>query len=233
MTSTVSKVDIAYLHLRELIVNADLMPGTSASEHALASTMRAQAIDIRAAVARLETEGLTMICPSGGFAIAPIPLEEVVSQARQISVLEARAAYVSALNGPTPIALSALSDAAITMQEALLRNEPLRWARASHHFHRSLVQCSARPRLISAALALSEPLHRVRMVAMRLDGPPQESAKQCRDLVEAIRNGDAAEAYDLHLDRWREQTRSFLDLLSTNGMHRFVPLQITAALEPT
>lgn len=221
-TRTASPVDIAYLHLREQIVNAELMPGTFSVEYELAPFAQVEASDIRAAAERLETEGLVKVSPSGGFTVAPIPVAEIVSHGRQIGVLEARAAYIAAIEGPTPIGLSALSDAVLTMQDAIYRGDAKRWARASHHFHRSLVQCSARPRLIAAALALSEAMHRARMIAMNLAGPPADSADECRKVVEAIRNGEATEAYDLHLHHWRESTTAFLELLTKNGMHQTV-----------
>ena len=219
-TTATSTIDIAYLRLREQIVNAELMPGAFTIEYELATQLHVEASDIRDAARRLEQEGFVKTSPLGGFTIAPISVEQIESLSRQISTLEARAAYIAAVKGPTPIGLSALSDAVVTMEDALYRSDARRWAGAAHHFHRSLVQCSARPRLIAAALALSEQIHRNRMIAVNLAGPPSNSAEASRQLVEAIRSGAPTEAYDLHVQWWHETTETFIGLVRKNGIHQ-------------
>lgn len=215
--SSVATVDSIYLRLRERILNAALMPGASMLEHELAQELHATPTDLREAATLLEQEGLIQQA-RGRITVTPIHLEHVVSISRQLSVLESRAAYIAAIKGPTPIGLSALSDAVLTMQDAIYRGDSIRWARAAHHFHRSLVQCSARPRLIASALTLSEPMHRTRMICVKLSGPTPDSAEAAGTLVEAIRMGEAGEAYDLHLHWWRRTTDAFLNLVRRNGI---------------
>lgn len=208
-------------------MNADLMPGVFTIEYELAAVMGCEASALRAAATRLEQQGLVRVQPSGGFTVTALPVEHIVALTRQISFLEARAAYIAAFNvaavkSTTPIGLSALSDSVLTMEDALHRCDPKRWAQAAHHFHRSLVQCSARPQLIATALSLSEPMHRLRMISIHLAGTAEDSATESRNLVEAIRSGAPARARDLHLDWWQRSTAAFLDLLKSHGMHELV-----------
>ena len=68
----VSASDLAYGILRKQIVEGDIKPNAPAGEESLATLLGLSRTPIRAALARLERDGLVEALPRGGFAVAPI-----------------------------------------------------------------------------------------------------------------------------------------------------------------
>lgn len=218
LTHTINPVDTAYSHVRELIMDAALLPNTHHLEHHFADELSIEPKDVHSSACRLEAEGLVRVDSMGGFWITPLSIDEVIAIYNRAAVLEARAAYIAATNGANPLALSALYDAVRTMEDALYRRDITRWARADHHFHRSLLQCSSHPALIGAALTLSEPLHRARMLTLRFQELPYERPEAYARLLDAISMGAGVEAHDLHMAHWQSSSNAIVDLLNRNLM---------------
>ena len=219
-TLDITGIGACYARLRELIMDADLLPNTHHLEQALSERLALAPAKLHEAAVRLQAEGLVNITPRGGFWVLPLNPADVLETYQQLGKLEARAAYVAALHGPTAIGVAALDDAILTMEDALFRSDGHRWARAQHHFHRSLVQCSGHADIISAALALSGPVHRARMVSLAVGPLPFEAAQHYSLLVDAIRRGCAVEARDRHLAHWSAAATSITELLQVHGLDR-------------
>lgn len=218
MTRTLRPVDTAYSHIRELIMDAALLPNSHHLLQRFAERLSIKPADVHSSALRLEADGLVRLDGEGGFWIAPLEIEEITSLYDRAAALEARAAYIAAINGAHPLALSALYDAVRTMEDALYRRDVTRWARADHHFHRSLLQCSSHPALIGAALPMSEPLHRARMITLRFRELPYEHPQAYARLLDAISSGAGIEAHDLHMDHWRTASNAIVELLNRNLM---------------
>ena len=212
--------DTAYALVRELVMNAELLPNTHHMESAIADRLRVDQADLHQAALRLQAEGAVTLEPRGGFWVAPFAPQAVIETCRQIGKLEARAAYVASLHGANAVGMATLDDAVLRMEDSLFRNDLMRWAAADHHFHRSLVQCSGVSSLIEAALPLSEPIHRARMVALAVGRDPAEQTQNHALLVEAIRRGSATEARERQLRYWQDTARIMVDLLQRNLMDR-------------
>jgi len=215
LTQTINPADTAYSFLRELVMDAQLLPNTHHLERHFAHELGIDTADMHV-VLQLMNEGLVRIDGLGGFWVVQIGIDHVVDIYNRAAVLEARAAYIAATNGANPLAVSALYDAVRTMEDALYRRDITRWARADHHFHRSLLQCSQHPTLISAALPLSEPLHRIRMITLRFQELPYERPEAYGQLLDAICSGANIEAHDLHLAHWRTSSDKTVELLCEN-----------------
>lgn len=216
----ISAVETAYAHLRELIMNVELVPNSHHLESDLAQRLNVDPTALHEAAEHLHNERLVCLEPRGGFWISPIRPADVMETFRQVSRLEARAAYIAALHGASSFSMAALDDAVLRMEDALFRCDRYRWARANHHFHRSLVQGSEHPELISSALLLSERVHRARMARLMFGPLPVTETQDHALLVHAIRRGAAAEARDLHISHWRSAARLVIDLLEENRLDR-------------
>lgn len=205
--------NVAYAVLRGLIMDAELLPNTHHLETLMASRLGLDPATVHDVTLRLENEGLVIAEGRGGFWISPVTTNEVLDVFGQLSALESRAAYLAATTDTGSVGIYALHDAILTMEDALYRNDIPRTARAVHHFHRSLVQCSGYTPVISAALSLSDSMHRARMIALRLQPLPIDTIQDYLLLVEAIRSGDPDQAYHLHRAYWRRATEKMCNLL--------------------
>lgn len=219
-TLDVQASDVCYARLRELIMDADLLPNSHHMEYAVAQRLGADQAIVHDAALRLQREGLLSVEPRGGFWVSPLAPTQVIEAFQQVSMFEARAAFVAALHSPSSLGMAALDDAILRMEDALYRHNLDGWARANHHFHRSIVQCSGHTGLIAAALPLSETIHRARMLSLRLGPLPVEATQASSRVVEAIRRGLATDARDIHLDSWRSAATRIVSLLETNRLDR-------------
>lgn len=210
------KIDTCRARLRELIMDGDLLPNSHHLEDMLAYRLDVAEDTFHEAAMLLDEEGLISLEPRGGFWVSPFTPAEVLNAFQQVSMLEARAAFVAALHSPSSLGMAALDDAILRMEDALFRRNLDQWAHANHHFHRAIVQCSGHTGLMGATLPLSEPIHRARMLTMRLGPLPTEATQDHGRVVEAIRRGLATDARDIHLDSWRSEARRTLAVLEAN-----------------
>jgi GntR family transcriptional regulator of vanillate catabolism len=98
----------ALLGLRNLVLGGDVAPGDRLSEVVLASRLGISRTPLRAALARLEQEGLLEHMPSGGYAVRGFKLSDVFDAIELRGVLEGTAARVAAERGVEPAKLVAI-----------------------------------------------------------------------------------------------------------------------------
>jgi len=89
----------ALLAIRELILEGVLAPGKRISELAVAERTGISRTPIRAALQRLEEEGLVEIIPSGGFAVKSFSQQDVFDAIEIRGTLEGLAARLAAERG--------------------------------------------------------------------------------------------------------------------------------------
>ncbi len=102
MSQTVS----ALLRLRELILTGGMRPGDRLSEPMVAERLGVSRTPVRAALSRLEDEGLLEVIPSGGYAVRAFYEDEVRDAIELRGVLEGTAARLAAERGAAPAALT-------------------------------------------------------------------------------------------------------------------------------
>lgn len=91
----------ALLAIRELILEGLLMPGKRLSELSVAERTGISRTPIRAALQRLEAEGLVETIPSGGFAVTSFSQQDVFDAIEIRGTLEGLAARLAAERGST------------------------------------------------------------------------------------------------------------------------------------
>src|SRR5579872_1190150 len=74
--TTVSGTENAYRRLRQMIISFDIRPGASLSERALEKILKLSRTPVRAALVRLEAQGL-VIRQGRGYTVSPIDIVEV------------------------------------------------------------------------------------------------------------------------------------------------------------
>jgi GntR family transcriptional regulator of vanillate catabolism len=98
----------ALLGVRDLVISGEIRPGTRLSEISVAQRLGLSRTPLRAALARLEQEGLVEQIPSGGYAVRSFTREEVIDAIELRGVLEGTAARLAAERGVAPARLREL-----------------------------------------------------------------------------------------------------------------------------
>lgn len=80
--------DRAYRELKSRILSGELPPGTFMSERQLSATMEMSKTPIRAALERLESEGLVRVSPQQGVVVREMTLQEMADQFEIRTALE-------------------------------------------------------------------------------------------------------------------------------------------------
>ena len=98
----------ALLGLRNLVLGGEVAPGDRLSEVVLAKRLGISRTPLRAALARLEQEGLLQQIPSGGYALRGFHLSDVFDAIELRGVLEGTAARLAAERGVEPAKLAVI-----------------------------------------------------------------------------------------------------------------------------
>jgi len=109
----------ALMGVRDLILGGHARPGERLSEVAIADRLGISRTPIRAALARLEQEGLLELIPSGGFAVRSFARDEVIDAIELRGVLEGTAARLAAERGPHPARLAEIKKLVQALDETL------------------------------------------------------------------------------------------------------------------
>ena len=109
-----SRTDQALMAIRALILeggqDGSLAPGDRVSELSVAETTGISRTPIRAALQRLEEEGLVEAIPSGGYAVKSFSEQDVFDAIEIRGTLEGLAARFAAERGPSPSRLEPLRE---------------------------------------------------------------------------------------------------------------------------
>lgn len=98
----------AVLGVRDLVISGDVMPGERLSEIIVSERLGLSRTPVRAALARLEQEGLLQSIPSGGYSVRSFTEADVVDAIELRGVIEGTAARLAAERGVSPARLAAL-----------------------------------------------------------------------------------------------------------------------------
>ena len=114
----------ALLSLRELILSGALEPGERVSELPLVERLGVSRTPLRAALVRLEQEGLLEAIPTGGFAVRGFDERDLYTAIEVRGTLEGLAARLAAERGLSAQDLAALGGCVAAL-DALLARSPV------------------------------------------------------------------------------------------------------------
>lgn len=98
----------AELGVREMLFSGDVAPGERFSEIKISERLGLSRTPVRAALARLEQEGILETIPSGGYTVRQFSQDDIIDAIELRGVLEGTAARLAAERGVMPARLSAL-----------------------------------------------------------------------------------------------------------------------------
>ncbi len=201
-----SQTVTALLRLRELILSGELAPGQRLSELSVVDRLNVSRTPVRAALARLQEEGLLETLPYGGFAVKAFSLREVHDAIELRGALEGLAARFAAERGAGAVQLAEMKTCLMEVDqllsgEALTSDDFTLYVEINQRFHALLLDLADSPPLTHqlarvVALPFASPSGFVMAQAMQ----PQArtilviAQEQHRALVEAIEGREGARA---------------------------------------
>ena len=109
--------------------------------------MKLSQIPIRAAIQRLQAEGLVIISPHASATVAPLPPEKINEVFALLESLE-RVAFKIAAKDRTEADLNALTDLVRQMDTTIADHHPANWLAYNSAFHRQIAAIAAMPLLV-------------------------------------------------------------------------------------
>ena len=225
----------ALVSLRDLILKGMLAPGDRLSELAIVERLGVSRTPVRAALIRLEEEGLVEAVPSGGFTVKAFSERDIYDAIELRGTLEGLAARLAAERGAAPERIAELK-AAIAEIDALIGRPEMNADLFSHyvplnvHFHALLVDLAESPpiaRQIERVFSL--PFASPSAFVMAQTDLPQAqlvltiAQDHHRSIVEAIERRQGARAESLVREHARLAHRDLQLLLRDRDRRRRIP----------
>ncbi|WP_255447332.1 GntR family transcriptional regulator [Schumannella soli] len=209
------QAEAAYRRLRAAVLELELRPGDRVSERGLETLAGASRTPVRAAMVRLEAQGL-LRRDGRGWIVAPLDRDELDQAAEFREAVEAAAVRLAVGRVPASelATLHALVDGAPGDPDELLG--------ASRSFHSRLAAAGGNRFLADAVAAALARLERARWLEVRTAESRERSAAEHRAILAAVQSGDADEAERLvreHARAARERTAAALAPDRTRGLH--------------
>jgi GntR family transcriptional regulator of vanillate catabolism len=218
---TLSQTHRALSSLRELILKGLLAPGDRLSELAIVDRLGVSRTPVRAALIRLEEEGLVEAVPSGGFVVRAFSERDIYDAIELRGTLEGLAARIAAERGPAPEKLAELKACAEEIETVLAGTETgsdvlSQYMPLNVRFHALVVELAeSQPVARQVERVLSLPFASPSAFVMAQVGLPAArfvltvAQYQHRSVIEAIEQGRGGRAESL----MREHARlAHLDL---------------------
>lgn len=220
----------AQLKLREMILAGELAGGSRIAELAIVERLGVSRTPIRAALMRLEQEGLIEALPNGGYAVRTFSERDVSDAIELRGTIEGLSARMAAERGVAPVVLGeareALSQIDELLREAALNDEAFsRYVVLNRKFHTLLGELSgsavvAREMERVASLPFASPSA---FVVAQADSPQARdrlvvAQDQHWQVLDAIENREGARAEAIMREHSRIAQRNLREVVRTPGL---------------
>jgi GntR family transcriptional regulator of vanillate catabolism len=225
-----SQVVKAQLRLREMILAGELPGGVRIAELTLVEKLGVSRTPIRAALMRLEQEGLLEVLPNGGYAVRTFSERDVSDAIELRGTIEGLLARVAAERGAAPVVLGEASEC-LRQIDDLLREAALdddafsRYVVLNEKFHALLGE-------LSGSAVMTREMERV--ASLPFASPSafvivQANSPQARDMLvvaqdqhwqvlDAIERREGARAEAIMREHSRLAQRNLRDAVRTPGL---------------
>jgi DNA-binding GntR family transcriptional regulator len=201
----VTKTDLAYCEIRQMILEGELPPGAALDQEALAKNLDLSTTPVREALRRLESERLVVNRAHRETVVAPLSLdivEDVYAVRLSLDPLAAGLAATQATDGERKKIL-ALS------RERSAKNDAISNVYQNRHLHRSIYAAAGNPVLTGLLDSLWDLSDRYRMVISRDRSTIEVAQEEHVAIAEAVVGGEAGRAAQL----MREHLASSLQMI--------------------
>ena len=185
--------DVVFQTLRQAILKGELKPGERLMEIKLAETLGVSRTPIREAIRKLELEGLVIMIPRKGAAVANITEKDTKDVLEVRRTLEMFAVEV-ACDRITKEQLAALKEAAKAFEASKGSNDLIRIAETDMHFHEIIYEATHNERLVQMLNNLRENMYRYRIEYLKDANYYDSLVNEHQEILDAIESGDKGKA---------------------------------------
>ncbi|WP_245824514.1 GntR family transcriptional regulator [Pseudoruegeria aquimaris] len=204
-----SNTQRALQELRRMIFTGELSGGSDHLESELAERLGMSRTPVREAALTLESQGLLEMRPRKGVRILPVSPEDMHEIYEVLTELESLAAERAARSRPGADDLAQLEAAISDMDAALAAEDREAWAAADDRFHSELVRLGGNRRAAAIVAMMGDQVRRAKASTLYIRPLPTQSNSDHREVLDAIRRGDAEAARRLHRAH-RERAREMI-----------------------
>jgi DNA-binding GntR family transcriptional regulator len=197
--SAPSLPEVVYRNLRDAILNGAFTPGQMLRQEEVASRLGVSRSPLREALPRLEVEGIVVLHPRRGYAVASLDLQEIVEAFDLRALLETELARRSiARRTDAEIArVYAISGEMAALADDADQADRSHWFELNTQFHNALLSpagCKHHMRALENSRGLIEAYIRTEV---RLTGDLRQAQEEHAQLAQAFVLGDADRFVDL------------------------------------
>lgn len=181
--------DVVFQTLRQAILKGELQPGERLMEIKLAEKLGVSRTPIREAIRKLELEGLVVMVPRKGAAVANITEKDTKDVLEVRRTLEMFAVEV-ACERITPEELEALKEAAKEFGDAKGSMDLIRIAETDMRFHERIYEATHNERLLQMLNNLRENMYRYRIEYLKDPNYYDSLVREHQEILNAIESGN-------------------------------------------
>ena len=185
--------DVVFQTLRQAILKGELQPGERLMEIKLAERLGVSRTPIREAIRKLELEGLVVMIPRKGAAVANITEKDTKDVLEVRRTLEMFAVEV-ACDRITPEQLEQLKEAAKAFEASNGSMDLIRIAETDMHFHEIIYEATHNERLVQMLNNLRENMYRYRIEYLKDPNYYNSLVAEHQEILDAVENGDKERA---------------------------------------
>jgi DNA-binding GntR family transcriptional regulator len=186
-----SAAEFAYATLRGEIMDGLLPPGHRLREQELSERLQVSRTPVREALSRLQADGLLVVQPRSGLAVAELDDAGVIELYETREALEATAAQLAARYA-NPRDIAAMRS--ILAAEELAPDDPVQQQRHNRSFHGALLAASHNRFLVKSLQVLHDALALLGPTTLVRAGRREQAQAEHRRILEAIEKRDSATA---------------------------------------
>jgi DNA-binding GntR family transcriptional regulator len=182
--------------LRLLIVRGDLAPGEQLLEVGLSEALGISRTPLREALKQLAAEGLVELQLNRSAVVAPLRRDELAELFEAVSGIERCAAELAAIRMTAPD-FERLEALQMRIERHHRRGELRDYFETNHQIHSTIVGFARNSVLKASHDALLARVERARFFALSVDGRWEESVREHRQILAALKARDAERAGQL------------------------------------
>ncbi len=181
-----------YEQLRGSILVGALQAGQVLRQEELARRFKVSRVPLREALSQLEADGLIESRPRRGYAVTALDPAEIVEVFDLRMLIEEHAGRVAA-HSRTPADIADVERLIVAMEQLDPRASDYRsrWTLLNYEFHLRIIESTRRKRLSRIAGTLRSTVEPYVSVEIDLTGNAEAAAREHREMLEALRAGDA------------------------------------------
>lgn len=199
----------AYADIRARILDGRIPPGSRVTVRPIADRLGLSATPIKAALVRLEREGLIAAHLHRGFFVPDLGDADMSEIYELREALDSMAAALAAARAGAEDRAAGLARLCAEQEQHLAVRDIDGYRRSDVDFHRALWAASGNSRLLRAGEPLLDQMLLSNALSARQPGRADDSLGEHRAIVDAIRSGDADAAAERARDHIRRSHESF------------------------